>query len=65
MPIWGGKRKEAEEALSQAKALIIKVKKRGIDTSYAERMYREAKSALQNRRYSDAFEGIKKAKKSA
>lgn len=65
MPIWGRKRREALEALSSAKKLIIKVKKKGIDTSKAEKLYKEAKSAIKNRRYSQALEGIEEAKKSA
>lgn len=65
MPIWGRKRREALEALSSAKKLIIKVKKKGIDTSQAETLYKEAKSAIKNRRYNQALEGIEEAKKSA
>lgn len=65
MPIWGRKRREALEALSSAKKLIIKVKKKGIHTSEAETLYKEAKSAIKNRRYSQALEGIEEAKKSA
>ncbi len=65
MPIWGRKRREALEALSSAKNLIIKVKKKGINTSEAETLYKEAKKAIKNRRYSLALEGIEEAKKSA
>ncbi|MEE9152390.1 MAG: hypothetical protein V3U20_11260 [Thermoplasmata archaeon] len=65
MSIWGRRKREAEEALSSAKRLIIKVKKKGIDTSEAEKLYKEAKKAIKNRRYSDAKEKIEEAKKIA
>lgn len=65
MPIWGRRKKEAQEALSSAKELIIKVKKRGIHTSEAEDLYKEAKEAIKNRRYSEALENIEEAKESA
>ncbi len=64
MPIWGRSKREAHEALSSAKEIIIKVKKKGIDTSLAEGWYKEAKKAIKNRRYSDALDRIEKAKKS-
>jgi hypothetical protein len=65
LPIWGRKRGEAFEALSSAKELIIKVKKKGINTSEAETLYKEAKKAIKNRRYILALEGIEEARKSA
>ncbi len=65
MPIWGRKRREALEALSSAKELIIKVKKKGINTSEAETLYKEAKKSIKNRRFILALEGIEEAGKSA
>jgi hypothetical protein len=65
LPIWGRRKREAQEALSSAKEIIIKVKKKGIDTSLAEGWYKEAKKAIKIRQYTDALERIEKAKKSA
>lgn len=61
MPIWGRRKQESLEALSSAKKLIIKVKKKGIDTSNAEELYKEAKIAIRNRKYSEALVSIDKA----
>lgn len=65
MPMFGKKKIKAEEALSEAKELIIKVKKKGIDTSRAQKIYKEAKKAIKNRRYKEALEIIETAEKSA
>jgi hypothetical protein len=65
LPIWGRRKQESIDALSSAKKLIIKVKKKGIDTSNAEELYREAKLAIRNRKYSDALVSIDKAVMSA
>lgn len=65
MPIWGRKRKEAEEALSESKKLIIKVKKKGFDTSEAEKLYKKGKRAIKNKRFSEAHELIEEANTSA
>jgi hypothetical protein len=65
LPIWGRRKREAQEALSSAKEIIIKVKKKGIDTSLAEGLYKEAKKAIKNRKYSDALQKMEEAKKSA
>ncbi|UCE36924.1 MAG: hypothetical protein JSW00_15710 [Thermoplasmata archaeon] len=65
MPIWGRKKREAEEELSSAKKLIIKVKKKGIDTSEAQELYKEAKRAIKNGKYGIAAKKIEEAKKSA
>jgi hypothetical protein len=65
LPIWGRKRKEAEEALSSSKKLIIKVKKKGFDTSEAEKLYKKGKKAIKNKRFTDAHEFIEEANTSA
>ena len=65
MPLFGKKKLKAQEALEEAKELIIKVKKKGIDTSRAQKIYKEAKKAIRNRRYKEALEIIETAKKSA
>ncbi|UCG69227.1 MAG: hypothetical protein JSV09_15855 [Thermoplasmata archaeon] len=65
MPAWGRRKQESLEALSSAKKLIIKVKKKGIDTSEAEELYKEAKLAIKNRKYSSALESLENAEKSA
>jgi hypothetical protein len=63
--LFGKKKEKAQEALSEAKELIIKVKKKGIDTSRAQKIYKEAKKAIKNRRYKEALEIIETAEKSA
>ncbi|UCE73359.1 MAG: hypothetical protein JSV56_10030 [Methanomassiliicoccales archaeon] len=65
MPVWGRKKQETEEALLSTKNLIIKVKKMGMDTQEAEKLYYQAKKALRNRKYNMALEGIEDAKKNA
>jgi chromosome segregation ATPase len=65
LPIWGRKRKEAEEALSESKKLIIKVKKKGFDTSEAEKLYKKGKRAIKNKRFTDADVLIEEANTSA
>ncbi|UCF07499.1 MAG: hypothetical protein JSW28_07570 [Thermoplasmata archaeon] len=65
MAPWGRKKREAEESLASAKELIIKIKKRGVDTSQAERLYKDAKKALGKRDYKGALEGIARAENSA
>lgn len=65
MPIWGRKKKETQEALSSAKSLILKVKKKGLDTAEAESLYKEGKKFLRSGKYIFAMEKIEEAKKSA
>jgi hypothetical protein len=65
LALLGKKKNEAEEKLVSAKKLILKVKRMGLDTKEAEKLYLEAKSALKNRKYAQALNGIENAKKSA
>lgn len=65
MAPWGKKKKKTEEVLNETRTLIIKVKKKGIDTSQAEKTYREAKKALKNKDYKKGLGGLEEAKKSA
>ncbi|ODS40048.1 MAG: hypothetical protein A7315_09760 [Candidatus Altiarchaeales archaeon WOR_SM1_79] len=65
MPVWGRKKKETQEALSSAKSLIMKVKKKGLDTAEAESLYKEGKRFLKSGKYIFAMEKIEEAKKSA
>ncbi len=65
MPLRGSKKKEIREELASAKELIIKIKKKAIDTSEAEGLYKDAKKAIKNRKFHVAKKGIEEAKKSA
>lgn len=65
MPLLGRRIKEAEEALFAAKNLILKVKRMGIDTEDAEKLYLEAKAHLRDKKVPLALEKIESAKKTA
>jgi hypothetical protein len=65
LALLGKKKKEAEEALTSAKKIIIKVKKMGMDTKDAEKMYLVAKRDLKNKRYGPALEAFIISKKMA
>jgi hypothetical protein len=65
LALLGKKKKEAEEALTSARKVIIKVKKMGMDTKDAEKMYLVAKRDLKNKRYGPALEGFIISKKMA
>jgi hypothetical protein len=65
LALLGNKKKEAEEKLVSTKKLILKVKRMGMDTKEAENLYLEAKSALKNKKYAQALDGLENAKKSA
>jgi hypothetical protein len=65
VPLRGRRIKEAEEALFGAKNLILKVKKMGIDTEDAERIYLEAKDHIRNKKIPQALERIEKSRKTA
>jgi hypothetical protein len=62
---WGKKKEKTEEVLEETKALILKIKKKGIDTHQAEKLYKEAKKAVKSRNYVEALEGLELAEKSA
>ena len=65
MAPWGKKKQKTDEALEETKALILKIKKKGIDTHQAEKLYKEAKKAVKNRNYVEALESLELAEKSA
>jgi DNA-binding ferritin-like protein len=65
LPLRGRRIKEAEEALFAAKNLILKVKRMGIDTEDAEKIYLEAKASLRNKKVPQALERIEIARKTA
>lgn len=62
---WGKKRQKVEEALEETKALIIRIKKKGVDTTQAQKLYKEAKDSAKNRDFGAAMEGLELAEKSA
>lgn len=64
MPLLGRRIREAEEKLLGAKKLILKVKRMGIDTREAEKIYLEAKNNLKNKKIVPTLEGIESARKS-
>jgi hypothetical protein len=62
---WGKKKEKTDEALEETKALILKIKKKGIDTHQAEKLYKESKKAAKGKNYIEAMEGLELAEKSA